>query len=93
MKNVLKRCHKDGSVLLVVIGVFVVLMVILASFLKSATSRTHSTKKLGDTMLARELANSLAVASFHYIKNVELKKDDSELRAVLSLPLPYKDTK
>ncbi len=95
MKNALQRCHrkKYGSVLIVVIAVFAVLAIFLASFMKSATSRTHSTKKIGDTMLARELANSLAMTSFHYIKNVVLKDEGSELRKVLAEPVSFFDNK
>ena len=89
MMNHHKRCHnKFGSVLIVVISIFAVLAIFFASFLRSSTSRTHSTKKLGDAMLARELANSLAVASFHNIKNVELKNEGSSLRKILSEPIP-----
>lgn len=96
MKNALQRCHNKryGSVLIVVIAVFAVLAIFLASFMKSATTRTHSTKKIGDTMLARELANSLAMTSFHYIKNVALKDEGGELRKVLAEPMSfYKDKK
>ncbi len=85
------RYPKRGSVILVVVAVFVVLLIILVSFLKSTTSRVHTTKKLGDTMLARELANSLAAVSFHYIKNVELRNEGSKLRSVLSSPMPFKN--
>ena len=84
--NVLFLCRKKGSVILVVVIVFAVLMILLASFHKSTTSRVHTTKKLGDTMLARELANSLAILSNHYIKSVLLKKSDSDLIKILNTP-------
>ena len=95
MKNALQRCHNKryGSVLIVVIAVFAVLAIFLASFMKSATTRTHSTKKIGDTMLARELANSLAMTSFHYIKNVALKDEGGELRKVLAEPMSFYEDK
>lgn len=80
------HCPNKGSVLLVIICVIVALMTLLASFMKSTTNRVHSTKKIGDTMFARELANSLAILSNHYIKYVELKNSGSELIKVLSLP-------
>ena len=85
--NVSFLCRKKGSVILVVVIVFVVLMILLGSFFKSTTNRVHTTKKLGDTMLARELANSLAVLSNNYIKSVELKKSDSDLIKLLNQPL------
>ena len=83
------RYPKKGSVILVVVAVFIVLLIIFGSFLKSTTSSVYTTKKLGDTMLARELANSLAAVSFHYIKNVELKNEASKLRQLLSSPIPF----
>ncbi len=85
--NVSFLCHKKGSVILVVVIVFVVLMVLLTTFYKSTTSRVHTTKKLGDTILAREFANSLAVLSNNYIKSVELKKSDSDLVKLLNKPI------
>lgn len=80
------RYPKKGNVILIAICVIVALLILLASFLKSTTSRMHTTKKLNDTMLAREFANSLALLSSHYIKVNELKNPESELRKVLSLP-------
>ena len=87
MINVLRNNKKKGSVILVVVCVFVALMILFASFIKSSTSRVYTTKKLGDTMHARELANSLALLSFNYLKNIELKDNGSELRAFLSSPI------
>ena len=84
MMSVLKHYRKKGSVIIVVICVFVALLILLTSFFKSATSKVYTTKKLGDTMLARELANSLAILSNHYIKSIELKNTGSELRKLLS---------
>lgn len=81
------RCRKRGSVIVIVAGVFVALLAILGSFMKTTSSRVHTTKKLGDAMLAREFATSLAALANHYIKNVELKDSDSKLRKVLSTPL------
>lgn len=92
MKKVFGFCHKKGSVILVVVCVLVALMILLASFFKTTTSRVHTTKKLGDTMLARELANSLAILSNHYLKKVELNKKDSELYKLLSKPLDKFDS-
>ena len=91
--NVAFLCRKKGSVILVVVIVFVVLMILLASFYKSATSRVHTTKKLGDTMLARELAYSLAVLSNHYLKNTELKKSNSDLIKLLNMPVEKMESK
>ena len=87
MKIVLGHYRKKGSVILVVITIFGALLILLASFLKSTSSRVHTTKKLGDTMLARELANSLAVLTNHYIKCIELKKTGSELKKLLCMPI------
>ena len=77
---------KKGSVFLIVIGVFVTLLILFSTFLSFSTSRVYTTKKLGDTMHAREFANSLALLSFEYIKNVEFKNNESTIRSVLSLP-------
>ena len=77
---------KKGNVFLIVICVFVILLILFSTFLSFSTSRVFSTKKLGDTLHARELAKSLALLSFNYLKNVELKNNDSTLRSVLSLP-------
>ena len=87
MINVLFRNNKKGSVIIVVVCLFVALLIVFASFLKSSSSRVYTTKKLGDTMHAREFANSLALLSFNYLKNVELKDAGSTLRSVLSLPI------
>ena len=87
MKIVLRHYRKKGSVIFVVIAIFVALLILLSSFLKSTSSRVHTTKKIGDTMHARELANSLAVLVNHYIKCVELKKSGSELKKLLCLPI------
>lgn len=87
MKKVLGRCSgKGGSVVFVIIGVFVALLIILASFMKSTTSRTYTTKKLNETLMAREFSNSLALLACHYIKNVELKDSGSKIREALSTP-------
>ncbi len=80
------RCRKRGSVIVIVAGVFVALLAILGSFMKTTSSRVHTTKKLGDAMLAREFATSLAALANHYIKNVELKDANSKLRKALSTP-------
>ena len=87
MINVLSRNNKKGSVIIVVICLFVALLIVFASFMKSSSRRVYTTKKLGDTMHAREFANSLALLSFNYLKNVELKDAGSTLRSVLSLPI------
>jgi hypothetical protein len=89
MINVLSRSNnkKKGSVIVVVICLFVALLILFASFLKSSTSRVYTTKKLGDTMHAREFAQSLALLSFKYLKNIEIKDNGSSLRTVLSLPV------
>ena len=92
MKKVFGFCQKKGSVILVVVCILVALMILLASFFKSTTSRVHTTKKLGDTMLARELANSLAILSNHYLRKVELNKKDSELYKLLSRPIDKFDS-
>ena len=85
--KVLFLCRKKGSVILVVACVLIVLMILLASFYKMTTSRVHTTKKLGDTMLARELANSLAILSNHYLKKVELNNKNGELIKLLNKPI------
>ena len=84
MISVPRHYSKKGSVIIVVICIFVALLILLASFFKSATGKVYTTKKLGDTMLARELANSLAILSNHYIKSIELKNSGSEIRKLLS---------
>ena len=83
---------KRGSIVVIVIAVFVVLFIFLTTFLVSTSSKTYATKKLGDTMLAREFANSLALLSCQYVKNVELKDKNSDIRKKLSMPYVKNDT-
>ena len=83
---------KRGSIVVIVIAVFVVLFIFLSTFLFSTSSKTYTTKKLGDTMLAREFANSLALLSCQYVKNVELKDNNSDIRKKLSMPYVKNDT-
>lgn len=83
---------KRGSIVVIVVAVFVVLFVFLTTFLVSTSSKTYTTKKLGDTTLAREFANSLALLSCQYIKNVELKDKNSDIRKKLSMPYVKSDT-
>ena len=80
--------RKNGNVIIIVICVILALLVFLATFIKSTTSRIHTTKKLNDTIMAREFAYSLANLCNHYIKTNELNSDsDSELKKYLSVPL------
>ena len=84
--------NKRGSIVIIVVAVFVVLFVFLTTFLVSTSSKTYTTKKLGDTTLAREFANSLALLSCQYVKNVELKDKNSDIRKKLSMPYVKSDT-
>lgn len=77
---------KRGNIFFI-ITIFIVIAIALGSFLRTSVSRSYSIKKLGETLMARELANSLAILSVHYLKNVELKKANSEFRRRLSLPI------
>ena len=77
---------KKGNVFLVVICVFVILLILFSTFLSFSNSRVFSTKKLGDSLHAREFAKSLALLAFNYLKNVELKDQESTIRSFLSLP-------
>jgi hypothetical protein len=80
--------RKNGNVILIVICIILALLAFLASFLKSTTSRIHTTKKLNDTIMAREFASSLANLCNHYIRIKELNPDsDSDLKKFLSVPL------
>ena len=82
-----KKLHyRKGSVILVSLGIISVLLILLCTFLKSTSKGTYSAKKLGDTMIARELANSLALLSNQYLKNIVLKDNGQNLRDTLSLP-------
>ncbi len=85
---------KRGSVILVVACVIVTLLLLLSSFIKSTTSRMYATKKLSDSISAREFASSLAILVTNYIKKIELKKQaeysngkPQNLKAYLELPL------
>ena len=83
---------KKGNVVFVIICLAVALMIVLGFVLKSTTSRIYSTKKIGNTLYARELANSLASLSVKYLKQ-QLLDDGSEIVNMLSLPLKdFKDS-
>lgn len=81
---------KKGNVVLVVICIFAILAISLGAFLKTTLNRRYSLHKLGDTMYARELANSLAVLTIHYIKE-QLRNPigDDSLKEAFSLPWDY----
>ena len=81
----MKRTQK-GNVIIIVVCLVVALMIGLSYLLKSTTTRIYSTKKLGNTLLARELANTLASLSIKYLKQ-QLKETDSKIAKNLSLPL------
>ncbi len=85
MKCVFFNHRKKGNVILITICIIIALLLLLVSFLKSTTNRIHSTKKIGTVLVAREFASSLAFLFNDYIKVNELKKDDSELKKVLSM--------
>ena len=88
MTIVFPKNRKNGNVILIVICIILALLAFLASFLKSTTSRIHTTKKLNDTIMAREFASSLANLCNHYIRIKELNSDsDSDLKKYLSVPL------
>ena len=84
--------RKRGSIVIIIISVFIVLSIFLASFMMATSSRTYTTKKLGETTLSREFANSLVLLSCQYIKNVELKDKNSDIRKKLSMPYVKGDT-
>ena len=77
--------NKKGNILIIVVCIFVVLIVILGSLLKTTTNRAYTAKKLDDSLLAKEYANSLALLAVHHIKS-DLIKPNSSLKNILSLP-------
>ena len=88
MKN-LKLSHfsqKKGNAVIILVSILIVLAILLGFFLKTTVNRTYAVKKLGDALMARELANSIAILSIHYLKNEELRNPNSEFRKFLSLP-------
>lgn len=78
---------RKGSVTVIVIGIFVALLAMLGGFLKSATQRQYTTKKLNKVLLAREFATSLATLSCHKLKEKDLKTPDSKLIQALKKPI------
>ena len=82
---------KKGNVILVVVGVFAILALALGSFLKTTVNRKYSAQKLGDSMYAKELANSLAVLAIDYIKEQlrDSANGDEKIRKAFSLPWDY----
>ena len=88
MTQLTEKSSKKGNVTLVVISIFVVLSLTLGSFFKTTVSRKFSTNKIGDTLYARELANSLAMISVHNLKNEvkSLTSNNNDLESVLRLP-------
>ena len=77
--------HKKGNILVIVVCIFVVLIVILGSLLKTTTNRAYTAKKLDDSLFAKEYANSLALLTIRYIKN-DLIHSNSHFKNILSLP-------
>ncbi len=82
---------KKGNVILVVVGVFAILALALGSFLKTTVNRKYSAQKLGDSMYAKELANSLAVLAIDYIKEQlrDSANGDEKIRKAFSMPWDY----
>ena len=78
--------QKKGNVIIVVICLVVALMIALVYLLKSTTTRMYTTKKLGSTLYARELANTLAQLSIQHLKQ-ELKNKNSKIVKTLSKPI------
>jgi hypothetical protein len=87
--------RRRASVTVIIIGIFVALLAMLGGFLKSATQRQYTTKKLNKVLLAREFASSLATLSCHKLKANDLKKIDSKLLLALKKTIsemPVKET-
>lgn len=63
------------------------LFLFFGGFLKYSSSRRFTTGKLNKAYLARELSFSVATLAAHHLKEVEIKKTDSELYKQLALPL------
>ncbi len=89
--SILKKKNK-GSVILVTIVIFVILLGILAAFLKSTTQRQYTTKKLNKVLLAREFSNSIALLATHKLKDVDLKDKSSKFATELGKPLKEMST-
>ncbi|MFZ5953184.1 MAG: hypothetical protein ACOYXC_20945 [Candidatus Rifleibacteriota bacterium] len=63
------------------------LFLFFGGFIKYSSGRRHATGKLNKAYLARELSYSVATLAVHHLKEIEIKKTDSELFRQLSLPL------
>ena len=70
---------RKGSVTVIVIGIFVALLAMLGGFLKSATQRQYTTKKLNKVLLAREFCDFSGYFVLSQIKRKRLKTPDSKL--------------
>ena len=79
--------NKKGNAILIVVAVFAVLAMTLWPFIKTTISRSYTTHKLGDTLYAREIANTYAILALHHIKGqLRNPNGDSKLREAFSLP-------
>lgn len=68
------------------------LFLFFGGFLKYSTGRRYTTGKLNKAYLARELSFSVATLAAHHLKEVEIKKTDSELYKQLALPIEQMKT-
>ena len=68
--------NKKGNIIIIVVCIVLALMITLVYLLKNTTSRIYTTKKIGMTLYARELANTLARLSIQYLNQQLLNKTD-----------------
>ena len=67
---------KKGNITIVVVAVFTVLTIVLGSFIKTSINRSHNTKIASDTLYTKEIANSIAVLTVHFLKS-QLRNSNS----------------
>ncbi len=78
---------RNGSVILLIVGILAVLLLAFGGFLRYSISRKFVTKKLNKVLLAREFSLSLASLACHQLKIEDLHNQNSKLCQELSTPL------
>ena len=83
--------NKRGNSIAIVIGIFILLMAIMASFFQSGIKSTYTANLVGEKLLAQKFASSVALVTCQYIKSILPQRNGEnplsmELHDALSVP-------
>ena len=86
-----KMKNKRGNSIVIVIGIFVILMVTMASFFQSGVKSNYTANLVGERLLAQKFASSVALVTCQYIKSILPQRNGEnplsmELHDILSVP-------